>query len=380
MPLLTYRQARPWARAIREAVLLRKMPPWFADPAIGHYSNDPRLANSEVEAIISWADGGALEGDSKDAPKPLEFVDGWNIGKPDFVMEMPNAFPVPATGVIDYQAVILHTEFKEDRWIQAVEIRPGNRAVVHHVTAFAREPGSRYLKREPAGVAFTRMKGTSGPKLDRDIDRPQYIVGYTPGRPASEFSPGQARLIKAGSDIIFSLHYTPNGRATEDRTRIGFIFTTKPPAERVVNVMVANPDIVIPPGEPNYRVDAAITLHQPSRLIRVWPHMHTRGKYFDYRVVYPTGESQMILRVPRFDFGWQLAYVLEKPLVLPPGTRIEATAYFDNSPNNPNNPDPKAEVRWGDQSWDEMMEGYVDLAVDVQMNPADLRREKPKTD
>jgi hypothetical protein len=187
-------------------------------------------------------------------------------------------------------------------------------------------------------------------------------------------------LIKAGSDIVFSLHYTPNGKATEDKTKIGFIFSKQPPKERIVNVLVANQNLVIPPGEPNYRVEAAMTLHEPSTLIRVWPHMHTRGKYFEYRVVYPTGESQVVLRVPRFDFGWQLAYVFDTPMPLPKGTRIEATAYFDNSPNNPHNPDPTAEVRWGDQSWDEMMEGYVDLAVDTQMNPADLTREKPKTD
>jgi hypothetical protein len=378
MALLTYQQARPWAKAMREAVLLKKMPPWFADPHYGAFSNNPSLSQSEIDTFVNWAAAGAPEGDAKDLGKPVEFVDGWNIGKPDVVVEMPNAFPVPATGYVDYQTIVIPTHFKQDMWIQAAELRPGNRAVVHHVTAFARQPGSfAYVDAQP-GVPF-RQDREKQRKLTRDIDRPEYIVGYTPGRPASLFVPGEARLIKAGSDIVLSLHYTPNGKATEDRTKIGFIFAKEPPKRRVVNVMLADPNILIPPGEPNYRTDASLTLQEPATLVRLWPHMHTRGKFYEYRVVFPTSESQVVLRVPNFDFGWQLSYNLEKPLYLPKGTRIEGTAYFDNSPNNPNNPDPKQEVHWGEQSWDEMSEGYMDMAVEPNIGPGDLRRVKETT-
>ena len=379
MSFLTYKETRPWAKAIREAVLIKKMPPWFADPHFGKFSNDRRLSESDINTLVAWADNGAPEGDPKDMPKPVEWLEGWNIGQPDTVLEMPVAFPVPGGGVVEYQTVIIPTGFTEDKWIQVAEIRPGNRSVVHHVTAFMRPAGSSYLQDSPVGVPFLRQRrpASEPPQPVRDTDRPEYVVGYTPGRPPSSFPTGMARLIKAGSDIVLSLHYTPNGKPTEDRTKIGFIFATAPVKQRVVNFMVAYRNIAIPPGEPNYRVNASLTLHDSSTLIRMWPHMHTRGKSYEYKIVYPSGESQIVLSVPRYDFNWQLSYNLEKPLLLPKGTRVEGTAVFDNSPNNPFNPDPTSEVRWGDQSWDEMMEGYFDLAIDAGMNPADLRGRRP---
>ncbi len=377
MPLLNYQQARPWAKSIREAVLLKKMPPWFADPEHGKFSNDARLSQAEIDALVSWADAGAPEGDRKDWSKPREFVDGWNIGMPDVVLEMPTEFAVPAGGVIEYQTVILPTGFTEDKWVEALEIRPGNRAVVHHVTASTRQAGSKWLEGAAPGVPFVRSRAARQAQPQTDLDRPEYIVGYTPGRPASRFAPGQARLIKAGSDIVFSLHYTPTGTAATDRTKIGFVFAKAPPQWRAVNMVVVARDLVVPPGAAAHRVEAAVTLQQDATLIRMWPHMHVRGKYFEYRAVFPGGESRILLRVPRYDFNWQLSYNLETPLLLPKGTRIEGVAYYDNSPNNPSNPDPSAEVRWGDQSWEEMMEGYFDVAIDPRMNPADLRRAKP---
>ena len=389
MPLITYAQARPWAKAIREAVLTRRMPPWFADPQHGKFANERSLSPAEIDALVGWIDGGAPEGNPKDSPGPREFVDGWNIGQPDAVFEMPNEFAVPGSGTIEYQYIVIPTGFTEDKWIERAEARPGNRAVVHHVIAFVREPGSRWMREALPGVPYVPKRGSrqqdpqtgqrprrEGSEEDRASGR-DFLVGLAPGSPPAIYKPGQGKLIKAGSDLVFQMHYTANGKEGTDRTKVGIIFAKNPPTERIATLAVSNGRFVIPPGAGNHRVDSQMTLQEDSTLVSLLPHMHLRGKSFEYRAIYPTGESEILLRVPKYSFNWQLWYHPAKELVLPKGTRIECMAHFDNSPNNPSNPDATVEVRWGDQSWEEMMIGWMEVAIDANKSPESLRRQRP---
>ncbi|HLK51478.1 MAG TPA: cytochrome c [Bryobacteraceae bacterium] len=374
--LLTYQQARPWAKAMKQAVLERKMPPWFADPSYGHFRNDRSLPQKDIDTLISWVDAGAPEGDPKDLPKPAEFVDGWNIGKPDMVFDMPESFHVPASGTIEYQYVVLPYKFTEDRWIQMAEVRPGNRAVVHHVIAYIRDGSSKWMRDKKPGEIFVPEADDKGnrPQLNGDM-----LSGFAPGLPASILEPGQGRLIKAGSDIILQLHYTANGKAGDDRTKVGIVFCKQPPQERVMTLAATNNKFTIPPGDSNYRVDAEFEIGHEAKLSALLPHMHLRGKDFEYRLVYPTGETETILKVPHYDFGWQLWYQPVKDIELPKGTKIAATAHFDNSPNNKNNPDPTKAVKWGDQSWEEMMIGFFDVTFPAEMDPKQLFPERKKS-
>ena len=363
MPFLSYQQVRPWAKAIKEAVLLKKMPPWFADPHYGKFRNDRSLAQKDIDTLAAWADAGAPEGDSKAVPKPVDFVEGWNIGKPDLVFEMPSGFDVPASGTVEYQYVILPYKFTEDRWIQMAEVRPGNRAVVHHVIAFVRDPKSKWMRDRQPGEIFVPGKD-SGDGGASDV-----LAGFAPGMPPIMLKPGQGRLVKAGSDIVFQLHYTANGKSTSDRTKVGVVFCQQPPTERVMTAGAVNRKFTIPAGDANYRVDSEIELNHEVKLTAMLPHMHLRGKDFQYRLIFPTGETQTILNVPRYDFGWQLWYEPVEDIVLPKGTKVSCTAHFDNSRNNPNNPDPTKDVKWGDQSWEEMMIGFFSMAFPADMDP-----------
>ena len=391
MSLLTYRDARPWAKAIREAVLTRKMPPWFADRHFGKFANDRSLNQSEIDTLVSWADGGSREGDAKDAPAPVQWVAGWTIGRPDQIFEMPHDFNVPATGTIEYQYIVIPSGFTKDTWVQAAEARPGNPALVHHIIAFVREPGSKWLAEAQPGVPFVPQdkkdepdKKNDGTKKEQEPDdsalSPELLIGFAPGLVPMTLQSSQAKLVKAGSDFVFQLHYTATGKAGTDRSRIGVIFAKQPPRERVFTANALNSKFVIPPGDPAFKVTSSITLQASARLVDLMPHMHYRGKDFEYRLIYPTGETQTVLSVPRYDFNWQLFYYLSDPIVLPRGTRIDCTAHFDNSPNNRYNPDPKKEVRWGDQTWEEMMIGWFDVAVDAAKDPADLFRVKKKSE
>ena len=369
--MLTYEQARPWAKAMKEAVLLKKMPPWFADPHFGKFANDKSLSQKEIDTIVAWADAGAPEGDLKDLPAPVSFTEGWQIPKPDVVFELPNAVNVPASGTIEYQYVIVPTGFTTDRWVRFAEARPGNRALVHHNIAFIREPGSKWMKDATPGVPFVPEKRKKDKKDEGDDDGGAFsgdaIAGYAPGMYPMRLEPGQAKLIRAGSDIVFQLHYTANGKAGTDRSKVGLVYATEPPKERVFTLGAVNGKFKIPAGDANYQVESEFEMGTQVKLVSMQPHMHLRGKDFEYRVVYPTGEAETLLKVPNYSFSWQLYYQPVKQLVLPKGTKIECTAHYDNSPNNPNNPDATKEVSWGDQSWDEMMIGFFDVAFDANM-------------
>jgi hypothetical protein len=339
MALLNYQQARPWAKAIRAAVLSGKMPPWQADPHYGKFSNDLSMSAAEKQTLIAWVDGGALEGDPSEAPAPRTFTQGWRIPKPDVVFETPEDFLVPAQGTIDYQYITIPTHFTEDRWVEIAEVRPSNRSVVHHAIVMVDELG--------------------------DGRGQEYLAGYAPGMMPQNWKPGQARLIRAGSSLVFQMHYTTNGKPGRDRTKIGLIFAKAPPAERIGSMEAMAPWMTLAPGEPDIHISAAVTMREPARLMGMRPHMHLRGKSFEIRAVYPGGESEILLSVPKFNFDYQPYYYLETPKLLPRGTRIECVAVFDNSAANPRNPDATATVTWGPQTSDEMMIGWLDVGLPV---------------
>ncbi|MGD0515305.1 MAG: thiol-disulfide isomerase [Terriglobales bacterium] len=373
--MLTYEDVHPWAGAIKLAVQHKIMPPWYADPQYGHFANSRALSNEDIKTIVAWVTAGAPKGDIKDMPAPLNFTEGWGIPKPDVVFQLPKEFPVPESGMVEYQYTIVPTGFTKDTWVQAAEVRPTERAVVHHIIAYVREPGSTYFKDQKPGVFFEAPPEKDG-KADTSALPSDFLVGYAPGQPAEILQPGQGKLIKAGSDIVFEVHYTPNGKPVMDRTKLGLVLAKEVPKDRVQTLSAVNGTFKIPPGDPNYRVDASFEVAHEVTLAALHPHMHTRGKDFEYRLVFPNGETRTLLRVPAYNWHWQLWYNLEEPIVLPKGTKIECTAHFDNSPDNPENPDPTKTVIWGQQSWDEMMVGFFNLVYDAKVAPKDLIPEK----
>ncbi|MBZ5602647.1 MAG: thiol-disulfide isomerase [Acidobacteriia bacterium] len=346
MPLVTYPQVRPWAKAIRDAVASRKMPPWFADPCCGKFSNDRSLTRAQIDTFTKWVDAKAPMGDRADAPAPRIWPEGWNLATRDAVFSTPG-FKVPAKGAVEYQYFAVPTGFKQDRWVRSVEVKPGARAVVHHVVVYIREPGSTW---------------TRGP-TKADI-----LEVWAPGTAVETWPEGMAKLIPAGSDLVFEIHYTPTGKPAVDRTSVAVEFAKSPPAKRVLTLQMGNDRFTIPPGDRNYRVSVGGTLPNDAVLLGLFPHMHLRGKAFEFDRIRQDGQPDVLLRVSKYDFYWQLSYKLAMPLPLKKGTRLEWIGWFDNSPNNPRNPDPAAEVRYGQQSWEEMMIGFFDVAVDASVD------------
>jgi mono/diheme cytochrome c family protein len=375
--MLTYEETKPWAATIKMVVSQKIMPPWFADPRYGHFANERSLSAEEIRTLANWVNAGAQKGVAEDMPAPPKsFVEGWGIPSPDVVFQLPKPFSVPASGVMDYQYVIVPTEFTEDKWVQMLEVRPTDRAVVHHIIAYLREPGSNYFKDQKPGIFFVAPPAKVDEKVDASALPSDFLVGYAPGQPAEILHPGEGKLIKAGSDIVFEVHYTPNGTATTDQTKLGLVFTKAPPKERVLTLSASNGTFKIPPGDPNYEVDATFSVRKDVKLVGLHPHMHSRGKAFEYRLVFPDGRKETILSVPSYNWHWQLWYNLAEPIDLPQGTKIECSAHFDNSPNNPENPDPTKAVIWGQQSWDEMMVGFFNLKFDAKMPAKELTVEE----
>ncbi|MEK6303660.1 MAG: thiol-disulfide isomerase [Acidobacteriota bacterium] len=380
MSLLTYENARPWAKAIREQVAAGNMPPWHATQPHGTFSNDRRLSAKEKDTLIRWADGGAPKGDPKDLPPAPKFADGWEIGTPDAVISMSKEFEVPESGTIAYQFFEVPTNFTEDKWVQAIEVRPGSRSVVHHVLVFCREPGARrsqgFVQVVPNFGGFGQGHGNAS---SREHALPGSLIATTaPGTNAMIFKPGTALRIKAGASLAFQVHYTSNGTATKDRTSVGMIFAKQPPQQEMRNSAFVNPMFVIPPGADNQAVDSAIQFSEDAHIWALFPHTHLRGKSWEYRLVYPDGRSESVLSVPKYNFNWQTYYVFTKPLAVPKGSRLEATAHYDNSTANKWNPDPKVAVRWGPQTWEEMQYSGITYSVDDQSRAATGAREEKK--
>ena len=368
MPFRTYSETRPWAKAIRDAVVTRKMPPWFADPAYGHFANDRSLSSAEIRTLSDWADAGAPAGNPQDAPPPRAWPDGWNIGAPDAVFEMPAKFSIPARGAIDYQYLILPLHFSEDKWVERVEVRPQNRSTVHHAVVYIRDRGSKWLADEPEGVLFTLPPGASHLPNPKSFTTSDILMVYTPGNSYEIWKPGVAKKIPAGADLVLQMHYTANGNATSDRTSVGITFAKQPPKQAVLTLQMGNDRFVIPPGDSNYRVTVSGSLPNDALLVGLLPHMHLRGKGFEYLINGPNGAVETLLKVNNYDFNWQINYRLAEPRLLRAGTRLEWVGHFDNSANNPRNPDPSAEVRFGEQSWEEMMIGFFDVVVDASVS------------
>lgn len=377
MSFMNYREVRPWAKSIREKVVSREMPPWFADPEYGEFSNDCRLSQKEIDTIAAWVEGGAKEGDPRDMPPNPKFVEGWQIGQPDVILPMTVEFEIPAEGVIPYKYFAVPTNFTEDKYVQFAEIRSGDRAHVHHVIVNVRYPGSGPLPEagEISPEARRPMAAQNSAQQARSVeDSDGRLVGWAPGEAPLMLRPGQAKLIRKGSVLIFQVHYTTNGEPGRDRTSVGLIFSRVPVEKRVITSAAVARNLVIPPGDPNYESTASFTFKEDSHIDSLHPHMHVRGKDFKYTLVYPDGTSKVLLWVPRFDFNWQLTYVFKEEVAAPQGSRLDVVAHHDNSAKNKFNPDPTKEVRWGDQTWDEMMIGYLDYTLDKQ----DLRKSQPQ--
>jgi mono/diheme cytochrome c family protein len=361
MSLLTYEEVRPWAKSIREKVATGQMPPWHAVAPHGMFANDRRLSEQEKDILIRWVDGGAPKGNPKDLPPAPKFSDGWEIGAPDVVISMPKEYEVPASGTIDYQYFEAPTNFTEDKWVQAIEVRPGVRSVVHHILVFCREPGA--TPQPPAFVPVAPEMPAARPNAPPRPQPRTLIATTAPGTNAMTFQPGRALRIRAGAVLQFQLHYTANGSGAKDRSSVGLVFAKQPPQEEIRTSAFVNHLLVLPPGESDKAVDSAIRFTEDTSIYALFPHTHLRGKSWEYRLVYPDGHTEVVLSVPKYDFNWQTYYVFTKPLTVPKGARLEATAHYDNSTANPWNPDPKVEVRWGEQTWQEMQYSGITYSV-----------------
>jgi hypothetical protein len=368
MPLVSYDQVRPFARAIATAAGVRRMPPWFTDPSVGHFANDPSLMPGEIATLVSWADANAPAGDPHDAPPPREWASGWMIPQPDAIVQMAKPVPIPAHGDVEYTYEIVHTGFTSDKWVQFSEVRPSSRESVHHAVVYVRPPGSRWLQHAPIGVPFTGADmSDEQDRNDTHFTIADILLVYAPGSSPDNWSAGMAKFVRAGSDLVFQMHYMAHGHMTSDQTSIGLVFAKQAPKQRILTLQLTNDKFVIPPGVPNFRVEVHGSLPNDALLLSFFPHMHLRGKRFEYNILQPSGGNETLLRV-NYDFYWQLSYRLAEPRPLKAGTVLQAVAWYDNSKNNPHNPDPGVAVRWGDQTYDEMMVGFFDVAVPAQMD------------
>ncbi|HMG34311.1 MAG TPA: thiol-disulfide isomerase [Blastocatellia bacterium] len=410
MSLINFKEARPWARSIKEKVLSHEMPPWSPDPKYGEFTNDHRLAQKDIDTIVAWVDQGAKEGNPKDLPPVPEFAaGGWEIGKPDVVLQMAEEHTINPNDPDNYINFFIPTNFKEDVWIQAAEIQPGNKRVVHHVIAFIQSPqmmakrledaktkGENIGKRTAGGSGLFYLDGNlrrvrmDAPVVDNACEqaaqaggrRPggegggggenegALLAGYAPGMGNTHYPAGVAKRVPAGATLMFQVHYSSFRGKLEhpekDRTRIGLIFAKQPPENMVITSAAANVMFKIPAGADNHEVVACQVVPRDIEVVNYMPHMHLRGKDMKYEAIYPDGRRETLLSVPKFNFNWQAVYWLKKPVLIPKGTKLIVTAHFDNSTKNKYNPDPKKDVRWGDPTYDEMMIGWMDVMIPLK--------------
>jgi len=403
--VLSYKDVRPWAKAIKEKVVTREMPPWHADPHFGKFQNDARLTQTEIDEIVAWVDDGAKEGNAKDLPPTPNFTTAWAIGTPDVVLQMPQAFTLDSKGADDYIYFRVPTGFTEDKWIQAAEFRPGNKRVVHHAVVFIETPqmieGAKALaqrqgrtfdahttpsvfERAPGPESQFFKEGTvwrvrmDAPVADDSCNSgvrsaaagagSLILTAYAPGKNADVYPAGTGKRVPAGSNLILQMHYSKTtGKPETDRTSVALVFAKEPVTKMVETMTVVNSSFAIPPGAPNHEATACYTVLRDVQMVNYFPHMHVRGKDMKYEVVRPDGSRETLLWVDRYHFNWQTLYVLKDPVAIPKGSRFVVTAHFDNSAKNKLNPDPTKTVRFGEPTYDEMLVGY-----------ADYIRERPK--
>lgn len=394
--LIDYQGAKDNAKEMRDAVATGYMPPWHADAPHGTFVNDRRLSDQEKQTLLRWLDAGLPKGDAKALPKPPVYPSSWSIGTPDAVMTMPDAYTVPAAGTIAYQYFEVPTNFTEDKWVQSLEILPGAREVVHHVLVFARVPRGAAPAPAPAPAVPGAAPSGARPAPPRPVlvRNPAHGIPETPttpGAPPSEqprevgsligttapgtnvltFPPGTALKIPAGSVLTFQMHYTAHGHEMKDQTSVGMIFAKSPPEEQILASSFQNGAFTIPAGATNYQVPGEIGFREPVRIWALFPHTHVRGVRWEYQLVKPDGTKEMILNVPNYDFNWQTYYMFAKPLDIPAGGKIESMAWYDNSSAKKTNPDPTKDVKWGDQTWEEMQyTGFLYTINSRRLNPA----------
>jgi peroxiredoxin len=389
--LQSYEEAVGWAEMIEEVVREGRMPPWHPEPNVGHFVNDLSLTRDEKELIYQWVAAGAPEGDPKDLPAPKEYASEWMIpGGPDAIFKMTDEpVDVPAEGTVAYRYYTVDPGFKEDKWVKVAECLPDNRGVVHHMIVFLRPPRGFFLGNRGRGAADEDSDAEGGKADDPESPQPRrsgsgsaggqqafgMLCGFAPGTRPYVLPDGMAKLIPAGWQLVFQMHYTPNGSPQKDCSSVGIKFCDAAQVKyRVATANAANGAFVIPPGDANYKVESTRTYGGDVLLISVYPHMHLRGKSFQYELIYPDGRKETIMNMPRYDFNWQTSYVFAEPLKLPQGTTLHCTAHFDNSADNPYNPNPEIAVRWGDQTWEEMMIGWFDVALPMD---ADISKVLP---
>ena len=355
--LMNYDDAVKHAAMIREVTTQRRMPPWQADPRYGHFSNDRRLTRKELDTLTAWIDGGMARGDDKDSPAPIQWTQGWVHGKPDLVFTMPEEFAVPADGVVPYKNWIIDTGFTEDKWVQIAEARPGTPSVVHHI------------------VVYILKEGQRGP-INRDGSL-SILVGWAPGDLGLVCPPNVALRVPKGAKLRFEMHYTPDGKVVKDRSSIGITFASKPPKNEMVLADFTNMSFEVPPGDSHYKAEASLPFPADARILSFAPHMHWRGQDYSYELIYPDGKHEMLLSVPRWDFNWQNVYRFEEPVKVPKGARLHAVAHWDNSVNNPLNPDPTKSAKFGLQTWEEMMVGFVAYVWEQPGTAEELAKNPP---
>ncbi|SPF50601.1 conserved exported hypothetical protein [Candidatus Sulfopaludibacter sp. SbA4] len=394
MSLLEYKTVRPWAKSIRDAVVRRQMPPWFADPRYGHFSNDPRLSEREIETVKAWVDGGAAEGNPADLPAPPAFADGWRYGKPDLVIDIGQDFPVPA-GRDLYADFVVPTNLTEGKWIRAAQVLPGNRKLVHHAHVYAMAgegrsvAGTTTANAPKLGDFLEVENGLSRVRNDAPVINDACagdgglpnLAGFEegslatmlPGKPPDlydVFGDGStAKYLPAGARLRFQIHYAKVDQADTDRTRVGLYLAAKPPVNPLKRVDLRNRFFLIPAGASQHEVKRCYDVEQDKWLVAITPHMHYRGKDATYELVHAGGRREILLAVPQYNFDWQLQYRFQDPVLMEKGSRMVVTFHYDNSPNNRANPDPAKAVRWGDRSEDEMMVTWTET-LDVPPSPS----------
>ena len=347
-----YEEVAGWGEMIAEVVRERRMPPWHADPTHGQFTNENRLSDDERQLIYTWVANGCPEGDPADLPEPRKFREGWFLPQaPDKVVYLEHDEHVKAEGVEGYRYIEVDPGIKEDKWVKLAECMPGNRSVVHHIIVYVKPPGS---------------SGRGGDRI--------FLAGFAPGTRPLVAPEGWAKRVPADSKFIFEMHYTPIGTPQTDRSGIGMIFMDeKDVTHRLATTAAMQSRFEIPPYEADHKVTASRSFHRDTIVLSLFPHMHMRGKSFRYELTYPDKSKEVLLDVPRYDFNWQNSYIFAEPKSIPKGSLLECTAVFDNSDENLHNPDPSKTVRWGDQTWHEMMIGWYDIGIPVRES-TDVRR------